>query len=70
MFKRLKLLLTKKDSMDYLLPKSNFVSRAQEPSDDMPDDFCLCCSPGIRCPNKSNIKIEEHSDNDSVISIK
>jgi len=41
-----------------------------KPEDIIANDFCLCCSPGIKCIKASGVSLAEIPDSENFISIK
>ena len=66
MFKILKSLFAVHEKESVILPEEAEV----KPEDIIPDDFCLCCTPGIKCIKAAGVTLTEIPDSESYITIK
>ncbi|MBA6256764.1 MULTISPECIES: hypothetical protein [unclassified Colwellia] len=66
MFKILKILFAVHEKESVILPEEAEV----KPEDIIPNDFCLCCTPGIKCIKAAGVTLTEIPDSEHFIIIK
>jgi len=66
MFKRFKSLFFSHENISHIPPEEAEV----KPDNIIPEDFCLCCTPGIKCINAENVTLSEIPDSEDFITIK